>query len=543
MKNNIYFNAFLVLAAISLFINVGSYGVIESSDARYSEIGREMFLSGDYIHPNLLDVHHYHKPPLTYQITAFGYKLFGINSFGARFFLQIAVLLQIILVYRLTYLLFNNTQTSLWAAIIYFSFPLVLISSRNLTTDAFLATFALLSIYSWVNYRKFGSIPWLYLFTISLGLGFLTKGPVIFIVPIIFILLYNQTEKAKGNFSVHHIAAWLLFLTIAASWFVYLGLQNADFIDYFLGKQTADRFSKNAFGRTEPFWYFLAFAPMVGLPWFLALLYLLKDQKKLFRVKTLPFAILMAIIIPLIFFSISSSKRILYILPLYSLIAILTARLFTIITQEVTKQKVKIINNIIVSFSVLILFIFIISLFIDVDLTIPKYLGILSVVLLFIILWIYRSKILELKSKPIIISFLISIFLLISSAIIFSNNELKVNGTKPITDFIFKENLNDRPILVYNTRKSAIAFGLNKSIISLNDGDKSLARETQFEENLEWKKYLIDMTVPSEVQQLKDVLKQPSVLLLYKYPLSVNTNWLLNHYQHKKVMEKWTIYY
>ena len=92
----------LIIAAFSLLINVGSYGVVESSDARYAEIGRAMYLSGDYLHPNLMEVHHYHKPPFTYQITALGYRIFGINAFGARFFLQIAVLIQIILVYYLS---------------------------------------------------------------------------------------------------------------------------------------------------------------------------------------------------------------------------------------------------------------------------------------------------------------------------------------------------------------------------------------------------------------------------------------------------------
>ena len=159
------------LSALVLLITVGSYGVIETSDARYAEIGRAMYLSGDWLHPNLLEIHHYHKPPITYQITALGYELFGVNSFGARFFLQVAILIQIILVYFLTLEFTENRKTALWASAIYFSFPLVLIASRNLTTDAFLTVFTLFSIYAWVKYRKYGGFIWLYLFTFSLGLG------------------------------------------------------------------------------------------------------------------------------------------------------------------------------------------------------------------------------------------------------------------------------------------------------------------------------------------------------------------------------------
>ena len=539
MKSKLSFNIFLVIAAISLFINVGSYGVIESSDARYAEIGRAMHVSGDYIHPNLLDVHHYHKPPFTYQITALGYKIFGINAFGARFFLQLAVILQLILVYRLSILLFGNKKTALWSAIIYFSFPLVLMSSRNLTTDAFLTTFALLSIYSWVKYRQSGVIKWLYTFTLSLALGFLTKGPVIFIVPVIFILFYNRTEKAKRNFSIHHITSWLLFLVIAASWFAYLGYNNPAFLDYFLGKQTADRFSKNAFGRTEPFWYFLAFAPLVSLPWFFAFIYLLKDQKELFKRKSLHFAMLMAFVIPLIFFSISSSKRILYILPLYGLLAILIADLFLRINTEKTKT----INSFIIGFSGLILLTFIIAPFINTGMNFPYYLVGASLFLVILIVLLYKLTKEEVKFKPILTSLMVTVFLLISASTILAKNELKVNASKPVTDFIIDKNLNTRDILVYNIRKSSIAFGLNKSIISLYNGHGSLNRETQFETDLNWKKHLINLKNPAELENLHQIVEKPTVLLLYKKQLPKKLDWLAKKYTHKKIMEKWTIYY
>lgn len=540
MKNNYYFYIFLIVCTFALFINVGHYGVIESSDARYAEIAREMFVSGDFIHPNLLDVHHYHKPPFTYQITAIGYYLFGVNSFGARFFLQIAVLFQLVLLYSLTKMLFKSEKTALWASIIYFSFPIVLISSRNLTTDAFVATFVLLSIYAWIKYRKYGLIKWLYFFTISLGIGFLTKGPVVFIVPVIFILFYNRTEKAKYSLSIHHVLAWLLCILISSSWFIYLALENPIFIDYFLGRQTVDRFSVNAFGRTEPFWYFLAFAPLVGLPWFLILIYLIKVNKNTFTHRSLNFSLIVTAIIPLIFFSISSSKRILYILPLYAILAILTAHLLT----KIKVDKLKVINYFVIGFSSIIIIAFIGTLFVKVDFNFSIIIGISGILLAVFIYFIYRTNTIEASFKPMIVSFALSILLLINSSVFFSANELAVNSSKPITDFIISEKLDDREVMVYNARKSSIAFGLNKSIISLNNGHSSLARETQFEKDLHWKKYLVDLKNKEEIHYLKDdVLKEPTVLLLYKNPLPTDLEWLLGYYKFKKEMKSWTIYY
>jgi len=529
----------LIVSAIALYINVGSYGVVESSDARYAEIAREMVVTGDYLHPDLLDVHHYHKPPFTYQITALGYKIFGINPFGARFFLQLAILFQIILVYYLSLTLFDDRKPAFWAALIYISFPIVLISSRNLTTDAFLATFALLSMYSWVKYRKTGRWGFLYLFTFSFAMGFLTKGPVIFIVPVPFIIAYNRIEKAKHGFSFHHITAWVLFLVLASSWYLLLVKENPDFIDYFLGRQTVDRFSKNAFDRTEPFWYFIVLAPLVGIPWLLLLPYLVKINKKMFTKRSLPIAIAAGIIIPLIFFSISSSKRILYILPFYSLAAILIAELISKTPLRQTKK----VSIVIFIYSIVIFSIFAVTQIFDPDIKIPSLTVVAGVFMILITILIYNSRKIDVQSKTVFSTFVVSAFLVIAASHIMSLNELKVNSPRPVTDFIIKNNLNNRMIIVYNTRKPSIAFGLNKSIISLYDGAKDLDRETQFEQDTLWKKYLIDLKNENEIHKLKLILQKPTVLLVYKHPLPENRLWLIDGYDNVKNMEKWTIYY
>ncbi len=530
----------LIIAAFSLLINVGNYGVIESSDARYAEISRAMYVSGDYLHPNLMEVHHYHKPPFTYQITALGYQIFGINAFGARFFLQMAVLLQIILIYYLALALFNNQKIALWTALIYFSFPIVLISSRNLTTDAFLNTFALLSMFAWVKYRKSGKYSYLYLFTLSWALGFLTKGPVIFIVPLFFVIGYNRIEKAKNTFGFHHIVAWLLFIGIASSWFIYLAMDNPAFIDYFLGKQTIDRFAdKNAFHRTEPFWYFIALAPAVGLPWLLILPFMIKNKKELFTKVSIYRVLGFSLLIPLIFFSISSSKRILYILPLYSLFALLIAQLLYL-SDNKTAEKYTRFN---LAYALIILTAFIIAPFINTGMNISKILAIAAFILLILSVLLYSKKFIEPKAKAVYLAFIVGVFLLIASSKIMSDNQLQVNSTQPVTDFLIKENLNERNILIYNTRKPSIAFGLNKSVISLYDGSYDLNRETQFEKDLNWKKYLINLHDENDQKYLNELLKKPAVLLVYKNSLPENRKWIIKHFQNKKEMKNWTIYY
>ena len=530
----------MMLASLSLLITVGTYGVIETSDARYAEIAREMFLSKDWLHPNLLDIHHYHKPPVTYQITALGYDIFGINPLGARFFLQISIILQMLLVYLLTLQFTQKQKIALWAAAIYFTFPLVLVASRNLTTDSFLTLFVLLCIYAWVRYRKSGFYGWIYLFTISLGIGFLTKGPVVFLVPFIFVLLYNRMENAKQSWSLHHLFAWGLFLIIASSWFIYLAVDNPAFWDYFIGKQTVDRFSHNVFNRSEPFWYFIVFAPLLGMPWLLVFPWMIKKTKLLFNTKSIEIILLLSVLIPLVFFSISTSKRVLYILPLYPLLAVTIALLLERLPIQSEKTLLK-------SIAFYALFIFTtlgIAPYIDGKIIFPPYLSGSSLLLIAMLLWFVLKGTMQTKSKTVLISFVTAVYFLLAATTLFSYSVKSFKIATPVVQWLKEKNLDKREILVYNKRLPSLAFELNRSTISLYDGDRSLNREVQFEKDNKWKSFLYNISKEEDRLRLKKYLQgKDSLLVTYKKTLPKIQLWLIEKYAHTKKLGKWTIYY
>lgn len=541
MKNNLLMLIFLSIGISALFINVGSYGPIETSDARYAEISREMYSSGDYIHPNFLNIHHYHKPPLTYQITALGYKLFGINTFGARFFLQISLIVQTVLIFLLSFALFKNRKSALYASLIYFCFPIVLASTRTLTTDAFLTTFVILSLYSWVRYRQLGMYRYLYLFSLALAFGMLTKGPVVFIVPISFIWGYNKIEEPKNKLGLHHLYALFLFVSVGFSWYMYLIIQDKNFFNYFVIRQTADRFSKNVFHRYQPFWYFWFYAPLLGLPWSFLFPYLYKLNKKHITFKSYYFTLLIGILIPLIFFSFSSSKMIFYILPTYSLFAILVAQLFY---NYLYNEKRILLNKMMFSYSLLIGLVFTSTLFFPQKMHIPQTISLFGIICIVLSIWIYKTRIIDSDIKSVLLSFLTSILLLVSSGYYLSSQDNSgLKSTKQVTDFIKINNLRNRGIIVYNSLMPSIAFALNKSIISINDGNSKLDREVVFEKDKTWKEYFIDMEQEEGIQYLKKILKQPSVLIIYKHKLKENRDWILSYYENKEIINKWTIYW
>jgi len=529
----------LVILFISL-INVGSYGVIETSDARYAEISREMFESEDFLHPTLLGIGHYHKPPFTYYITAISYCLWGVSPFAARFFIQLFIIFQLWLVFKITLELWGDKKLAIWSALIYLSFPIVLISSRNLTTDPYLTTFVILSIYSWILFKKRNHVAYLYLFAASLGLGFLTKGPLIIIVSVVFCVLFSflNRQQYKNKVSLHSLGAFVVFGIIGGSWFYFLMRENNEYFNYFIGHHIVERYSKDVFQRSEPFWYYLAIAPVVGLPWLLTLpITLWKNRFAILQNKMLRI-LLLSLVIPFLFFSSASSKLIPYILPLYSLFALLIA--YTLKEFQLHKFN----KYIIVFFTALITFLNVLAFAFPLEIQIPFICSIIGLLVGVIQVGIWRLTTLNIKSKLISLSTLSALLLLINSGAIMANNELQVNSTQPIANFIVDKQLQNKNILVYNKRLPSLSFNMQKPIISLYDGNRDLNRETQFERDTLWKQNLINLQSQKELTKFMDLLNQEStVLITYKNRIPEERQWILNYYPSKVEMGKWQVYY
>ena len=53
-------------------------------EGRYSEIPREMAVTGDWVTPRLNGLKYFEKPPLQYWASAFAYNAFGQHNWTAR---------------------------------------------------------------------------------------------------------------------------------------------------------------------------------------------------------------------------------------------------------------------------------------------------------------------------------------------------------------------------------------------------------------------------------------------------------------------------
>lgn len=527
-----------LLLAISLLLTSNAWGVLETSEARYAEISREMFRSGDWLHPKFLDIYHYHKPPVTYWITASAYSVFGVNVFAARFFLVTAYFLQVLLIFKVAQLLFNEKCAGYFASLVYATTPMILISVRGLTTDAYLTTFILLSVYAWIMFLKTGKALFLHGVAVAAGLAFMTKGPVSLLIPALTMLVLRNFYPLPRLSALIGALAILLFLLIGFAWFVFLAIEDSRLADYFFFRHFIDRLAHaEVFARKEPWYYYLPITPLVFLPWaplFIGRFFKTKPDPAEKDEKLARALAIGLFLIPLIMFSLFTSKLVLYILPLSIGFSLVTGYfLASGILQKMYWLFVGLIFFIYVCLTLLPFwatnYIFDISLC-----GMPLAALLLSIGAL--ALKVSQGRTIS------ILSLLFSVTLIFFASEFFRHNSIEVNALSPVSSFLKNSNLDDRNIIVYNELLPSLAFELDRSIVSVYAGNHSLQRETQFERDDAWRSTLISAGDKGNVNKLNALLSAKSVVIV-KEALPLQLKKLMPGQWRKRRFGKWLVYY
>ncbi|UII21273.1 hypothetical protein [Fulvivirga ligni] len=350
-------------------------------------------------------------------------------------------------------------------------------------------------------------------------------------MPIVFVVAYNRLVQAAYKSWKYHALGIFLMLAISFSWFVVLYKEDHAFADYFIFKHTIDRFATNTFGRRQPFWFYLVIVPLTSLPWaFIVLRALSRLRLKAYSVDSV---LLIWIFLPLIFFSLSTSKLILYVLPIYGGIALLAAH-----SWERVKNKLRWDAGFLIFTGIVALALGLMPLF-DHSL-VYGFLWFCSIGLLMMVSIILYVRI-KSESPDRLLIYLSVVFtssLTVLASIFFHNNPAKVHDQRNVAAFI-KDIPDVEKIYVYNERLPSLAFNLDRSIISIADGDSDLDREIQFERNQKWERLLIkpwDLQ-PADTEQSVFVAKVNHGINEYFKDSFVAA------YQNSHVVDGWVIYY
>lgn len=307
-----------ILVVAVLFSFLGSRGLNEPDEGRYAEVAREMSSGGDWLVPHLNGFEHFQKPPLIYWFTAASLKLFGENEWAARLPSALAAAGVILLTFFMARKLWGRKRATV-ATVILVSMGGFFVMARLLTPDM-LMTFWITAAIAALVYDR----PWT--FFMAMGLGFLTKGPMAFVVPLSAAL---GTHLAGAPNLSGKRWPWarglLLSLALGLSWFMLLAVLNPDLFDYFWRYELVQRFASTTHGRMKPWWFFLPILPAVLLPWTFFLpggLRALWGKLRTRKITRSQGMLLGWIALPLLILSFSGSKLPTYVLPLFPAFAL-----------------------------------------------------------------------------------------------------------------------------------------------------------------------------------------------------------------------------
>ena len=308
---------------VVLFFNLGGKSFWEPDEGRYAEISREMVESGDWLTPRLNYIKHFDKPPITYWLIGSSFKLAGLNEFAGHLPLVILGLGGILVIFFLGKKLFGQRCGFLSAIILISSlgYPAM---SRVLSTDIVFTFFCLLCYLFFIrkNYLL------LYLF---MGLGFMTKGPVVLmitLIPICIFLIYQRQWRTLKEMP------WgpglFLFAAISLPWFIYQVLLNKGLLKDWIIQQTLGRIVREI---QQPFYFFIPILIGLFFPWIFFLIPALKGRLSFKRGSLNPEHTKISLLffwfsVPFIFFSCIGKKLVPYILPLLAPLAIITAHIW-----------------------------------------------------------------------------------------------------------------------------------------------------------------------------------------------------------------------
>lgn len=158
------------------------------------------------------------KPPLAMWLQVISTKIVGFNGFGLVLPLILAGVASVAVLYHLVRRPFGTLAG--WLAALFLALtPVTVVASRATTMDGLLALVVLLSAWAVTKAVEAGSLRWLLLGSVLLGLGFNIKMIQAYLVLPALLLLYLLAAPRRRLVRIGHLVlAIVVLLVISLSW-------------------------------------------------------------------------------------------------------------------------------------------------------------------------------------------------------------------------------------------------------------------------------------------------------------------------------------
>lgn len=315
-----------IVSLIVCFSFIGLYPIYILDEAKNSEAAREMFASGNWIVPFFNDSLRTDKPPLHYYFMMLGYKLFGVNAFGARFFSGIFGALTFLVTYYHVKL-FRSFREAVVVFTVLCSSLFFVQEFHLAVPDPYLIFFISTTLFCFYNFYISGDKKLLFFMYGCIGLGVLSKGPIAMLLPGLIILIFLITKK---DFTLKRILRFrpflgLLFvLLVALPWYyaVHKATDGAWTKGFFLD-HNINRFSSEKEGHGGLFIVTPLFVILGTLPFSVFIIQAFKNAWIVRKNDSFLFFSFVVSSVIILFFTISSTKLPNYPMPAYPFIAII----------------------------------------------------------------------------------------------------------------------------------------------------------------------------------------------------------------------------
>lgn len=308
----------LLAFALCYLAPLATHGLWIPDETRYAQISQEMLLTGKWAAPHFMGIRYFEKPAAGYWMIALGQAMFGQNLFGVRFASALSTGLSILLVYLVARRLWNDPRKSLVSTLLYMSFVSVAALGGYANLDPqFTFWVNLTGVALWFCFdsrTRNGRLGAWALLGFACGMGFMTKGFLAWLLPVLIALPYALWQKRLRELLGYGLVAVLVAVAVSLPWALAVHLQEPDFWHFFFWHEHIQRFAGEDAQHAEPFWYYLPLLVGFSLPWVALLPATVKQAWLEKRTASIGF-LLLWLLMPLAFFSLAKGKLPSYIMP------------------------------------------------------------------------------------------------------------------------------------------------------------------------------------------------------------------------------------
>ena len=337
----------IALCVLLWGLGLAAYPLMESTEARYGSISAAMVRTGNWIEPMFNGVPHLSKPPFAYWAGAVALSLVPGSATGSFPYSEVPLRLMstawlvvcALLTGRLARAAGLSRSASRWASAVSFLSPLAVVQGHMNTGDLYLWAGVLLVMLGWLESERTSRQRAL-LIGAGWAIGFLAKGHMVLFWTLLPAFVATAVLRRRYYFeriadptapeetapswrrSLLHPLAWLLFLVVSVPWFAAILHRHPELASYWLKDEIVARVVSADHGRAEPWWYLLPMVPLLVLPW---LPELWKGIRRGHGSNVHRWTWVVWILMPLVVFSMSGSKRPNYLLPMVTPLALFVA--------------------------------------------------------------------------------------------------------------------------------------------------------------------------------------------------------------------------